>query len=308
MKIHLLNMLRTQWTDRVVDAWSASGEYNLQSAPGACHDCGHPTAFVKGCGNAMCSACMIINAKFPYGEGAKTTQLVNGKSVGGIGLLALPDREEIHLWINQSLQNHVAVLEIKSDSGIVVHPTGNKTAIDISTFIGDLALLHFFPDEVYWAGVCQDNDSHKVSQMLKNATPKIWSDVLFIRKSVMKVVYLQPKTMKALRVMAGNAYWKDFIGEVLSYARILGALEQFEENIMAQIDGAESTGKKASLLASMEKERLRVEKLLLTYIGKEIEASDKSRQSFGHFINSSLGPLYNEDVALISDNLLSVWS
>lgn len=311
MKLHILDILRTQWTDTVVAGWTATNKYKLRKISCPCTDCGHPVAYVKGGGNeddALCSACMIISAKFPFGEEGKTTQLVNGKGVGGMGLLALPDRAEIHLWLNQPLQTHVAVLELKSGSGIIVHPTANKGNADLPAFVGDLALWCFSPGERYWAGVCQENDSHKVSHLLQDAVPSIWNEVLSIKKSVTSTTYLQPETLNALRAMASNAYWRDFAREIITHARVLGDLETSEETIMAQIDGAESTQKKMELTGMMEKERQRLEKILQSRTEKEIEASDKSRQSFGHFLVLSLGLSHDETLLSIHENLLSVWS
>lgn len=308
MKLHILNTLRTEWTDAVVARWAASSKYKLGSASCACKDCGHPVAYVKGGGDPLCSACMIISAKFPFGEGEKTTQLVNGKGVGGVGLLALPDRAEIHLWLNQPLQTHVAVLELQNGSGIIVHPTANKGNTDLSAFVGDLVLWRFAPGECYWAGICQENDSHKVSHLLQAAIPCIWNEVLSIRKSVLSTVYIQPKTMAALKAMASNAYWQDFAREVVTHTRILGDLDASKETIMAQMDGAETTDKKAELIVVMEKEKQRLEKILQSRIENEIEASDMSRQSFGQFMASSLGGAHDETLMSIHENLLSVWS
>lgn len=313
MKLHILDTLRDQWTDAVVARWASTGKYKLRSSsPCACEDCGHPVAYVKGDGRVMCSACMIISAKFPYrseGDKEKTTQLVNGQGIGGVGLFVLPERNECHIWLNDPLQTHAAIVE--SDDAtrkIIIHPTSNKGNLDRRAFVGDMVLWRFSPGEAYWAGVCQENDAHKVSSLLQDAVPALWNGTLFIKKSVMGVAYLQPETLAVLKAAASSPFWLSFADMLFTRTRILGELAAFEDDKLEQMEAAETTAKKSELSAMLEAERQRLGKVLLSQAGNEVKAADGSCQTFGQFMVSSLGDSHDEVLMSVHENLLSIWS
>lgn len=305
----ILEGLRSAWTDKVVAGWAASGQYKMEFAEGVCKDCGHPVVYKKGHGDVLCSACMIINAKFPFGSEGKTTQLVNGKGIGGIGLLVLPDREEMHLWLNQPLQTHVAVLEMPyTGARITVHPTNNKGNVDLQAFIRDLVLWPFASGDVYWAGVCQENDSHKVSHLLQSVTPSIWNGMLSVRKSLSSTIYVQPDTLAVLRSLVSHIYWDDFARDAITHVRILGDAESYEENLLSQIDGAANTQEKCTLTTVLEKEQERLAKLLQSRSEKSVELTDHTWKSLAEYLNEALGVTHDTVLQSVHENLLFVWS
>lgn len=309
MSLQILNMWRTYWTDAVVSRWARSGEHKLCHAQGsACTDCGHSVAYIKGGGKPLCSACMIISAKFPYGDEGKTTQFVNGQGMGGMGLLVLPDREELHLWLSQSLLTHAAVVEMEKGAGMVVHPTANKGNIDFWAFLGDLATWSFSSGEKYWAGVCQENDAHKVSHLMQDAVPVIWNGALSFKKSALNTVYFQRETQLILRDMASSPYWMQVANMIAIRVRCLGELEDLEYASLAQMDGADTASQKESISKSFDAERKRLNQVLQTQHKKEIETPDKRRISFKDFL-VMMGPhCTDESLSSVRENMSFVLS
>lgn len=257
----ILQHLRTYWTDPVISGWLTQGLHKLSPSPRPCDDCGHPTAYFKAKKKdsiSLCSACMVITAKFPYAPGGAHGEKIasfgsKNKAIGGFGLLFLPDRNEVHLWLNASLRDHIAFLAMHPTTHICVHRTENTSNTDTASFHRDLFTFDFRQGEAYWAGSCQNNDAHKVATLLHRAIPSFWNGTLIFHPSLFDVLYFPPQIHALIQRLVRHPAWLSCENELKRRLIKIAEFDAEKHHLESVIQVADTVEQRQTLEAELNK-------------------------------------------------------